>query len=61
MSEMVRVAAPIYLKFGLSKAPAIYPYGRQMRDVTLQTARERTHHWTSTSLKFARDHQGRER
>jgi hypothetical protein len=40
-AELIRRGAPIYLKFGLSKAPAIYPYGRQMRDVTLQTARER--------------------
>lgn len=40
-AELVRRGAPIYLKFGLSKAPGIYPYGRHMRDLTLETARER--------------------
>ncbi|GAA3888273.1 hypothetical protein [Streptomyces sedi] len=40
-AELVRRGAPIYLKFGLSKAPAIYPYGAHLRDVTLASARER--------------------
>jgi hypothetical protein len=40
-AELIRRGAPIYLKFGLSKAPGIYPYGRHMRDLTLQSARER--------------------
>lgn len=40
-AELIRRGAPLYLKFGLSKAPAIYPYGGQLRDVTLGTARER--------------------
>ncbi|MCW2872470.1 hypothetical protein [Actinacidiphila oryziradicis] len=40
-AELIRRGAPIYLKFGLSKAPAIYPYGRHLRDVTLATALER--------------------
>ncbi|MFI9583349.1 hypothetical protein ACIHCQ_16180 [Streptomyces sp. NPDC052236] len=40
-AELIRRGAPIYLKFGLSKAPSIYPYGAQLRDVTLATARER--------------------
>ncbi|MGP4110472.1 hypothetical protein ACTWP5_06090 [Streptomyces sp. 4N509B] len=40
-AELIRRGAPIYLKFGLSKAPGIYPYGAHMRDVTLDTARER--------------------
>ncbi|MEU6342689.1 hypothetical protein ABZ883_17300 [Streptomyces sp. NPDC046977] len=40
-AELIRRGAPIYLKFGLSKAPGIYPYGRQLRDVALATARER--------------------
>jgi hypothetical protein len=38
---LIRRGAPIYLKFGLSKAPGIYPYGRHLRDVALETARER--------------------
>ncbi|MGW7520785.1 hypothetical protein ACWGJ2_34915 [Streptomyces sp. NPDC054796] len=40
-SELIRRGAPIYLKFGLSKAPGIYPYGAHLRDVTLDSARER--------------------
>ncbi|MDG9703381.1 hypothetical protein [Streptomyces sp. DH37] len=40
-AELIRRGAPIYLKFGLSKAPAIYPYGAHLRDATLDTARER--------------------
>lgn len=41
IAELIRRGAPIYLKFGLSKAPGIYPYGAHLRDVTLETARER--------------------
>ncbi|MEO3751072.1 hypothetical protein [Streptomyces sp. B6B3] len=41
IAELIRRGSPIYLKFGLSKAPAIYPYGAHLRDVTLDTARER--------------------
>jgi hypothetical protein len=41
IAELIRRGAPIYLKFGLSKAPGIYPYGAHMRDLTLETARER--------------------
>jgi hypothetical protein len=40
-AELIRRGAPLYLKFGLSKAPGIYPYGRHMRDLTLASARER--------------------
>ncbi|WP_240968439.1 hypothetical protein [Streptomyces sp. HNM0575] len=40
-AELIRRGAPIYLKFGLSKAPGIYPYGAHLRDLTLDTARER--------------------
>ncbi|WP_420903294.1 hypothetical protein [Streptomyces boncukensis] len=40
-AELIRRGAPIYLKFGLSKAPGIYPYGAQLRDVALDSARER--------------------
>jgi hypothetical protein len=39
--ELVRVAAPIYLKFGLRNAPAIYPVGRHLPDVAVATAHER--------------------
>ncbi|WP_255375625.1 hypothetical protein [Saccharomonospora sp. CUA-673] len=40
-AEFVRRGAPLYLKFGLSNAPGIYPYGGQLRDTALDTARER--------------------
>ncbi|MET9494543.1 hypothetical protein [Streptomyces sp. NPDC006552] len=41
IAELVRRGAPLYLKFGLAKAPGIYPYGTHLRDVALDTARER--------------------
>lgn len=40
-AELIRRGAPLYLKFGLSKAPGIYPYGSHLRAVTLESARER--------------------
>ncbi|MEU9749439.1 hypothetical protein [Streptomyces niveus] len=40
-AQLIRRGAPLYLKFGLAKAPGIYPYGRHLRDLTLATARER--------------------
>lgn len=40
-AELIRRGAPLYLKFGLSKAPGIYPYGGHLREITLATARER--------------------
>jgi len=40
-AELIRRGAPVYLKFGLSRAPGIYPYGAHLRDLTLDTARER--------------------
>ncbi len=41
VAELIRRGAPLYLKFGLSKTPGIYPYGAHLRDLTLATARER--------------------
>ncbi|WP_251093233.1 hypothetical protein [Streptomyces sp. Caat 7-52] len=41
VAELIRRGAPLYLKFGLSRAPGIYPWGTHLRDVTLDTARER--------------------
>ncbi|MFB9391493.1 hypothetical protein ACFPM3_19265 [Streptomyces coeruleoprunus] len=40
-AELIRRGAPLYLKFGLSRSPGIYPYGAQLRDTALATARER--------------------
>jgi hypothetical protein len=39
--ELVRVAAPVYLKFGLRNAPNIYPSGGHVEGAALAMARER--------------------
>jgi len=39
--EVVRVAAPVYLKFGLRNAPNIYPIGKHIESVSLALSRER--------------------
>lgn len=39
--ELVRVAAPIYLKFGLRNAPGIYPSGLHLEATVLALCRER--------------------
>jgi hypothetical protein len=39
--EIIRVAAPIYLKFGLRNAPGIYPSGYHIEPVSIQQGRER--------------------
>ncbi|MFG2677639.1 hypothetical protein [Streptomyces sp. NPDC048392] len=41
VAELIRRGAPLYLKFGLAKAPGIYPYGHHLRELTLATAKER--------------------
>ncbi|MFF1510976.1 hypothetical protein [Streptomyces sp. NPDC058326] len=41
VAELIRRGAPLYLKFGLSRAPGIYPYGAHLRSLALDTARER--------------------
>jgi hypothetical protein len=39
--EIVRVAAPVHLKFAVRNSKGIYPYGHHLRDHALDTARER--------------------
>src|SRR5262249_55188815 len=39
--EIVRVAAPGYLKFAVRHSPHIYPAGEQLEAVSLASARER--------------------
>jgi hypothetical protein len=39
--ELVRVAAPVYLKFGLRNAPNIYPAGTHLEHTAIALARER--------------------
>ncbi|MEG3626530.1 hypothetical protein [Streptomyces poriticola] len=41
VAELIRRGAPLYLKFGLAKAPGIYPYGHHLRELALSGARER--------------------
>ncbi|MFF9909307.1 hypothetical protein [Streptomyces sp. NPDC013457] len=41
VAELIRRGAPLYLKFGLSKAPSLYPSGLHLRQTVLATARER--------------------
>jgi peptidase U32-like protein len=41
IAELVRVAAPVYLKFGLRNAPNIYPAGKHLEQVSLALSRER--------------------
>jgi hypothetical protein len=39
--EIVRVAAPVYLKFGLRNAPDVYPAGTHLEATTVALTRER--------------------
>jgi len=39
--DMVRVAAPLYIKFTVRNAPGIYPAGAHLETMVLSTARER--------------------
>jgi hypothetical protein len=41
--ELIRVAAPIYLKFGLRNAPDIYPSGKHLENTAVALSRERVH------------------
>jgi hypothetical protein len=43
MMQLIRVAAPLYLKFGLRNAPDIYPCGRHLEDLAVNMGRERIH------------------
>lgn len=40
-AELIRRGAPLYLKFGLSKAPGLYPSGAHVGETVRATARER--------------------
>jgi hypothetical protein len=39
--ELVRVAAPIYLKFGIRNSPGLYPSGYHLESTVLALSRER--------------------
>jgi hypothetical protein len=39
--ELIRVAAPIYLKFGLRNSPDVYPSGTHLENTVIALSRER--------------------
>ena len=39
--ELIRVAAPVYVKFGLRNAPDVYPAGSHLDSTTVALSRER--------------------
>lgn len=41
IADFVTVGAPLYVKFGLSNAPGLYPSGRQVLDIGVASAREK--------------------
>lgn len=41
VAELIRVAAPVYVKFGLRNAPDVYPAGSHLRATTVALTRER--------------------
>ena len=41
VAELVRVVAPIYLKFGLRNAPDVYPSGTHLESTVIALSRER--------------------
>ncbi len=41
--ELVRIAAPVYIKFGLRNAPNIYPVGAHLAATAVALSRERVH------------------
>ena len=43
MSVIIRVAAPVYFKFGLRNSPDIYPSGRHLEELACKMGLERIH------------------
>ena len=41
--ELIRIAAPLYVKLGLRNAPNIYPSGIHIEDTAIKLAQERAH------------------
>jgi len=40
-AELIRVAAPVYVKFGLRNAPVMYPTGKHLEELAMATGVER--------------------
>ncbi len=41
--QLIRIAAPLYVKLGLRNAPNIYPSGAHLEDTAIKLSRERVH------------------
>ena len=41
IAEIIRVAAPVYIKFGLRNSPNIYPSGTHLESVSIALCKER--------------------
>ncbi len=41
LPELIRIAAPVYVKFGLRNAPDVYPAGSHLDELTVKLSRER--------------------
>lgn len=41
VADLIRVAAPVYVKLGLRNAPALYPWGRHLEGTAVAMGRER--------------------
>jgi hypothetical protein len=41
LPELIRVASPVYVKFGLRNAPDVYPAGTHLEATTVALSRER--------------------
>jgi hypothetical protein len=41
LPELIRVAAPVYVKFGLRNAPNLYPFGTHLEQTAVALSRER--------------------
>ena len=50
IAEIVRVTAPVYLKFGLRNAPNIYPSGTHLEATAVSLTRERLRRRSSDSI-----------
>ncbi|MEX1031177.1 MAG: U32 family peptidase [Paenibacillaceae bacterium] len=43
ITEIIRVAAPVYIKFGLRNSPNIYPSGTHLESTSIALSKERVH------------------
>jgi len=57
LPEIVRVGAPIHLKFGLRNAPGIYPSGQHLESISILQGRERVRR-AAIGLEILKRHTG---